>query len=299
MPYQLRFGDRWRLAARDSHRRWPCLDRHAARAYLLSLLAGLTAALLAACSNRPAAAPTPISLRVTGSTSLSLVLEELAQAYQAEHPNVLVDIRSVGSTVGLEALGKGQADLAAISWRAADEKLPDGMQAVPIARDGIAIAVHPRNTIPGLTLLQLRALFRGETSDWSALKGASSETVIVSREDGSGTRTAFETLAMGGDRVSLNALVMPTSQAVVDYVASHRGAVGYVSTGALTDDVRAVPVEDVAPTASAVRSGVYNLGRVLYLYAPNPTPPATQAFLDFILSPAGQAMVARHLVPIR
>ncbi len=159
--------------------------------------------------------------------------------------------------------------------------------------------VHPRNTIPGLTLLQLHALFRGETSDWSTLKGASSETVIVSREDGSGTRAAFETLAMGGERVTLNALVMPTSQAVVDYVASHRGAVGYVSTGALTDGVRAVPVEDVAPTASAVRSGVYSLGRVLYLYTPNPAPPATQAFLDFVLSPAGQAIVARHLVPIR
>ena len=75
---------------------------------------------------------------------------------------------------------------------------------------------------------------------------------------------------MGGDRVTLNALVMPTSQAVVDYVASHRNAVGYVSTGVLTDTVRAVPVEEVPPTAATVRSGEYRLGRVLYLYAPQP-----------------------------
>ena len=255
--------------------------------------------MLAACSNPQAAPPTTINFRVTGSTSLGPVLEELAEAYQAQHPNVLVDVRGGGSAVGLEALRNGQADLAAISWKPADEELPAGTQAVPIARDGIAIVVHPRNTIAGLTLSQLHALYRGEALDWSALKGTGGEIVIVSREDGSGTRAAFETLAMGGERVTLNALVMPTSQAVVDYVASHRGAVGYVSTGALTDTVRAVPVEDVASTASGLRSGAYSLGRVLYLYAPPPAPPATQAFLDFILSPVGKSIVNRRLVPVR
>lgn len=298
MPQQLQLSDMRRFAARDSHRWRPPLARHAARACLLSL-AGLTAVLLAACGNPQGAAPTAINLRVTGSTSLGPVLEELAQAYQARHPNVLVDVRGGGSAAGLEALRNGRADLAAVSWRPADERLPDSIQAVPIARDGIAIVVHPKNTVPGLTLLQLRALYRGETLDWSALAGAGGETVIISREDDSGTRAAFETLAMAGERVTLNALVMPTSQAVVDYVASHRGAVGYISTGALTDGVRAVPVEDVAPTESAVRSGTYNLGRVLYLYTPKPAPPATRAFLDFVLSPAGRVIVARHLVPLR
>ncbi len=122
---------------------------------------------------------------------------------------------------------------------------------------------------------------------------------MISREDGSGSRAAFESLAMGGERVTLNALVMPTGQAVVDYVASHRAAVGYVSTGVLTDTVRAVPVEEVAPAAATVRSGEYRLGRVLYLYAPQPTPPEVQEFLDFVLSPAGQAIVSRRLAPVR
>ena len=147
--------------------------------------------------------------------------------------------------------------------------------------------------------MQLRALYRGETLDWGAVGGAGGEPIIVSREDGSGTRAAFEALVMGDARVTLNALVMPTGQAVVDYVASHRGAVGYVSTAVLTDTVRAVPVEDIAPAASTVRSGAYPLGRMLYLYAPQPAPPATSAFLDFVLSPAGQAIVGRRLVQVR
>ena len=168
-----------------------------------------------------------------------------------------------------------------------------------IARDGLAIIVNPQNTITNVTSLQLRALYRGETLDWGAVGGSGGDPVVISREDGSGSRMAFESLAMDGDRVTLNALVMPTSQAVVDYVASHRNAVGYVSTGVMTDTVRAVPLEDIPPTTATVRAGEYRLGRVLYLYAPQPATPEIQAFLDFVLSPAGQTIISRRLVLMR
>jgi len=85
----------------------------------------------------------------------------------------------------------------------------------------------------------------------------------------------------------------------VDYVATHRAAIGYVTMAELDERVRGVPVEDAAPTAANVRAGIYHLTRLLYLYVPTPTPPATQAFVDFVLSPAGQAIVARHHVALR
>jgi phosphate transport system substrate-binding protein len=257
------------------------------------------AVLLCACGGPQMATPAPATVRIAGSTSLEPVLAELAQAYEAAHPHVLLDVRGGDTAIGLEQLRSGQIDLAAISWKPEGALPPADIVTVPVARDGVAIVVHPRNTLSGLTLVQLRALYRGETLDWSAVGGAGGEPVIVSREDGSGTRAAFEALVMGDARVTLNALVMPTNQAVVDYVASHRNAIGYVSTAVLTDTVRAVPMEDVVPTATTLRSGAYPLGRVLYLCAPQPTPPATQAFLDFVLSPAGQAIVARRLAPMR
>ena len=82
---------------------------------------------------------------------------------------------------------------------------------IPVARDGIAVIVHPRNPITNVTALQLRALFGGEVLDWAALGGIEGEPAIVSREDGSGTRGAFEARVMGDQRVTLNALVMPTT----------------------------------------------------------------------------------------
>jgi len=263
-----------------------------------ALLVGLVL-IAAACAGPQAAISTPATLRIAGSTSLQPTLNALAAAYQAGHPQTVVEVLGGGTAIGIQELRGKEIDLAAVSWQPEDGELPDGVQAIPIARDGLAIIVNPQNTITNVTSLQLRALFRGETLDWSAIGGTGGDPVVISREDGSGSRAAFESLAMGGERVTLNALVMPTSQAVVAYVAAHHNAVGYVSTAVLTDTVRAVPVEEIAPTSAALRSGEYLLGRVLYLYAPQPAPSETQKFVDFMLSQEGQAIVARWLAPAR
>ena len=251
------------------------------------------------CAGPLAGGSEPVTLRIAGSTSMRPVLEELAGAYQATHPNVQFQIRGGGSVLGLQDLRAGKADIAAVSWKAEGEPVPTSVQAAPIARDGIVVLVHPSNRVPGLTLLQLRALYRGETLDWATLGGPSGEPVVISREDGSGDRQAFESLVMGGDRVTLNALVMPTAQAVVDYVARHPAAVGYVSMAQLRDDARTLPIEEVAPTPQQVQAGAYHLSRLIYFYVNISSSPAVRDFLNFVLSPAGQAVVGRHHVPLR
>lgn len=267
--------------------------------YIPAALLLIGALLLTGCAARNAATPAAVTLRVAGSSSIMPLLTDLAQAYQTQHPNVLLDLRAGGSAVGIAELEAGRIDLAAVSWHPASAQPPTRLRAIPVGRDAIAIVVHPRNTTPGLTLLQLRAIFRGDALNWEALGGSTGNPIVISREDGSGTRAAFEALVMGDDRVTLNALVMPSSRAVVDYVAAHPAAIGYVTHVLADDRVRVVPVEEIQPDSTAIRSGTYHLARTLYLYAPTPAPVATQAFIDFALSPAGQAIVARHYVTVR
>jgi phosphate transport system substrate-binding protein len=238
-------------------------------------------------------------LRISGSSSMAPVLSELADAYRRANPLVRIEVLGNGTAAGVRELRAGAVDIAAVSWQPEGQDLPDGLQAVPFARDGVAVIVHPSNRVSGLTLIQARSLYRGEIQDWQALGGPAVEPIITSREEGSGTRGAFEAAVMGNERVTSNALVLPNTQAVVEFVSRHPAAVGYVSMVALTDTVRALRVEDLLPTADNVRTGAYHLHRYLYLYAAAAPEPAGQRFLDYIAGSAGQAIIARRYVALR
>jgi len=265
----------------------------------LAALAGALLSLLVACG-QPVVTVEPAyqRIQVSGSTTLSPLVTELAAAFHEQAPAVSLAVDGAGTGYGLEALRTGQTDLAMASW------LPAGMspswQAAPIARDGIAVIVHPDNPLQGLGLLQLRDLFSGRTYEWGSVGAPPTQGVVqpVSREEGSGTRAAFEALAMDGQRVTPRAVVVNSSQAVVDYVASHRHAIGYVSIGYLSPAVKALTVEGESPTPEAVRQGSYPLCRELWLVTRDPPLPAVQQFLDFALSPAGQAIVDRRYARI-
>jgi phosphate transport system substrate-binding protein len=153
------------------------------------------------------------------------------------------------------------------------------------------------------------------------------EIAVISRERGSGTRMVFEHAVMAGDRplvpdcapslddtappmpacerdpVASTAVVMYGSEAVVDYVADHPGAIGYLSYGylrALPEEVvRAIRIEDMPPTPEHVADGRYRLARPFTLVAPEEPTGAVRLFVDFCLGPEGQAMVAEHHVPVR
>jgi phosphate transport system substrate-binding protein len=225
------------------------------------------------------------------------LVEELAAAYHERVPSLTVDVRGGGTQLGSELAAAGQVDLGLASW------LPDGppssLQATVIARDGIALVVHPSNPITGLTSLQAHDVFSGRVVDWQVFGGAPGLVQVVSREDGSGTRDAFESMVMADEGVTLTAVVMPNSQAVVDYVAGDPRAIGYVSMGYVNADVKALAVEELLPTPEAVSSGVYYLTRELAVLSRPGASAEAKAFLDFALSPTGQAIVAHRYGRVR
>jgi len=241
--------------------------------------------------------PAPVYLKAAGSTTMTPLMQDLAAAFHERQPWVTIDTNGGGSALGKEIAAAGQVDLGLTSWL--PDGPPEGLQATVVARDGMALIVHPTNPITGLTLIQVRELFFGSLGDWQAVGGASSPVQVVSREDGSGTRAAFEAMVMQGERVTPTALVMPNSQAVVDYVARDPRAIGYASMGYVNDKVRVVAVEGLLPTPQSVSRGEYHLTRDLVILSQLGASAPVRSFLDFALSPAGQAIVGRRYGRVR
>jgi phosphate transport system substrate-binding protein len=231
--------------------------------------------------------------------AMSPLVSDLAAAFSSQSTGVHLDVTGLGTLYGLEALRAGRADVALASWLPPD--LDADWQTVAIARDGIAIIVHPTNPVKELGLLQLRDLFGGRTYEWRGAGGQTSQGQVqpVSREEGSGTRAAFEALVMDGWPLTPLAVVAPSSQAVVEYVAEHPGSIGYVSMGAVSPGVKVLTVEGELPSKGSAGQGSYPLTRELWLVTGNRPARAVQDFLDFALGPAGQEIVGRRSGRIR
>jgi phosphate transport system substrate-binding protein len=245
--------------------------------------------LLAACGSATITPPPPVFLRAAGSTSVEPLLAELAVAYSDRQPNVTIDIQGGGSQLGYRLVSSGQVDLGLVSWSPGE--LAGELRLVPVAHDALAIIVHPQNQSTGLSLAELRDIFSGRRLDWQEVGSPAGPIQVVSREDGSGSRAAFETLVMANQTVTPTAIVLPNSRAVVEYVAQHPKAVAYVSLAFVDDRVFAVPVEGIAPTLDSLAAGSYSLIRDLALVMPRRSSPQVNGLVEFALSPAGQAVV--------
>lgn len=249
--------------------------------------------LLGSCGE-PVATPVPVDLRVAGSTAMGPLVADLATAFSEQFPLVGLEVAGAGTQYGLAALRAGEADLAMASWLPAD--LDPAWRATAIARDGIAIVVHPGNSLAGLGLLQLQDLFSGRAHEWQAVGGraALGQVQPVSREEGSGTRAAFEALVMEEHQVTPLAIVAPSSRAVVEYVALHPEAIGYVSMAQVTPEVKVLSLEGEVPTPETIGRVSYPLTRELWLIRPDQARPEVESLVRFALSPAGQQIVGRR-----
>lgn len=260
---------------------------------------GLALALLAVACGEPLATPAPVFVAVDGSMDMVELVSALASRYEETVENVRFEVAGHGSSYGLTALRGGQVDVAMASWLADD--LEGGWQATAIARDGIAIIVHPSNSLDGLGLLQLQDLFSGRAYEWLAVGGSAALGAAqpISREEGAGIRSAFEALVMEDKEVTPRAMLFTSPQAVVEYVAAHPSAIGYVSMAQVTSEVKVLKVEGERPTPETVRQGAYPLTRGLWLVAREPLGAEVQSWFEYCLSPAGQQVVGQSFGRLR
>ena len=229
---------------------------------------------------------------IAGSTSVQPFAEKLAEIFMHEHPEMRVDVQGGGSSAGIHAVTQGAANLGASSREliGPEKQLIE----VPIAYDGIAVIVNPANPLKDLSVAQLKEIFMGKLTNWRDFGLSSREIDVINREEGSGTREAFEHLVMGKTEVSPAAMVQDSNGAAREIVAGDPNAIAYISAGLVDYRVKALTIEGVAPTPENIKNHTYKLRRRFLLLSRETPRGSCQQFVDFVLSPPGQQILEKE-----
>ena len=241
-----------------------------------------------------------------------------AEVYTARYPEVRISVTGGGSGTGIAAMINGTVDIVNASRALKPEELErahaNGIEPVEhvVAGDAIAVVVHPSNPVEGLTIDQLSGIFTGRITNWREVGGEDRPIVLLSRESNSGTYVYFlEQVVRKGDKenealFSPNTLLMPSSEGISNEVRQNPNAIGYDGLGYVTPDQKTLGVARVRgdpyipPTIETVKEGTYPIARPLYMYTRGEPTGAIKDYLDWVLSPEGQAIVKElGFVPLR
>ncbi len=279
---------------------------------------------LTACgpSTSQPASPAQASAYIQNKGSDTIVNLALAwaEAYQGEHPEVSISVTGGGSGTGIAALINGTVDIANASRAMKPEEKQqaeaNGVTPVEftIARDAIAVIVNSENPVRQLTLQQISDIYSGRYNNWSEIGGDDRPIVRLSRETNSGTHVYFlETVLRLGDKTnptlfSTDTLLLPSSEGIINEVRQNPNAIGYDGLGYVPPDLmnsviavaRTADGPYVIPSITTVNDNSYPVARDLYMYTAGEPTGAIKDYLDWILSPEAQAIVADlGFVPIK
>lgn len=265
---------------------------------LTTALLIIGAALAAGCGQQEQATT---SLSVVGSSSVAPLAEAESESFLRVNQTIEIDVQSVGSSAGIKAAIDGTAAVGMSSRNLkAEEK--EGMEQYIVALDGIAVIVHPDNPVDNLTKEQILAIFQGKITNWKEVGGKDAPIVVISREEGSGTRGAFEEITkleverdgLKLSTLSKKAIITDGNGSVKQNVALKKNGIGYISVGSVDNLVKTVAVDGVLPTEETIKDKLYLISRPFILITKGKPTPEAQAFIDFILSDAGQKIVEDH-----
>lgn len=235
---------------------------------------------------------------ITGSTSVEKILNDMKDEFEALNPDVTIEYTGSGSSAGITDTKAGTNNIGASSRNLKEEEMEEDLKTEVFAYDGIAVIVNPANTaVADITEEQLADIYSGKVTNWKELGGNDADIFVVSREESSGTRSAFEELIGLEDAGGLtgNAAVSEGNGPVQAAVAGNENAIGYVSFSFIDDTVKPLTVAGVEATAENAKSGDYPLSRpFLFCYYEDKATDAGMAFLEFALTEEGQKAVEKH-----
>lgn len=266
-----------------------------------SSVAGTSSAAGTSASEASSTAAEELSgtLSMNGSTSTEKVIKAVNGAFMEKNKGVTVNLNLTGSGTGIQEASEGKCDIGNSSRKLKDEEA-EKLDATVVGLDGIALVVNPANKLEDITLEDLAKVYSGEITNWKELGGDDKSIVVIGREDGSGTRDGFESIVMG-DKEPKYAQELESTGSVINAVATTDGAIGYASLANVDETVKALKIGGIEATEENVKSGAYEVQRpFICATLKGSDNKLVKAYLDFILSEEGQALVlAQGAVPVK
>lgn len=242
---------------------------------------------------------------IKGSDTMVILVQRWAEAYMQANKGKIIQVTGGGTGTGIAALINGTTDVCTASRPMKEEerrKLRERFQSmgteIPAAKDGLSIYVNAANPVKQITMDQLRRLYLGEIVSWKELGGPDAPITLYGRENSSGTYVYFKDNVLKGRDFAARCQTLPGTAAVANAVARDKNGVGYGGAAYAKGvrDLGLVPAPGKAailPTAATVKNGSYPLTRYLYLYTRVKPAGDMKKFIDYVLSPAGQAMTTQ------
>ncbi|MGK7875903.1 MAG: phosphate ABC transporter substrate-binding protein [Xenococcaceae cyanobacterium] len=240
----------------------------------------------------PSNVPSGTTVRIEGSTSMVQINQALKNRFEQQFSGTKVVTQAGGSNKGIQALLAGNVDIAAISRPLSAQESAQGLVAIPVAQDAVAIVVGVNNPFRrGLTKAQVVGIFQGQITDWSAVGGTLGTIRVINRPTISGTHQVFRELVLQGGYFGTTPNITTMQQDATTPILQALGTDGisYATFSQVANQrtVRIVAVDGLTPEAVN-----YPYQRTLYYAYKQPASPAVQAFLGYVTSPLGKQIIS-------
>jgi phosphate transport system substrate-binding protein len=242
---------------------------------------------------------------IKGSTTVLPVAQATLEAYMKTRPGVNISLSGGGSGEGIKALIDKSTDIANSSREIKDQEIQlaktKGVnpKAHIVAIDAIVPIVNPKNKVQNLTIDQLSQIYQGKITNWKDVGGENLQIVVISRDSSSGTFESWGELVLHKAKVTPKAQMQASNGAIVQAISKNRYAIGYIGFGYLNKTVKALSVNGIPANMQTALSKQYPVARPLYMYTDGEPKGEADGFLKYVLSPAGQKLVAKEgFIPI-
>lgn len=231
------------------------------------------------------------TVSINGSTTVLPIVQKVSEAYMKEYPGTTLSISGGGSGHGIKAIIDGTTDVAMSSRFIKPEEVKlaveRGSYPVPfaVAYDCIVPVVHPSNPVTDISLDQLKAIFKGEITNWKEIGGPDLAIVVTSRDTSSGTYEVWEEKVMKKERVFPGALLQASSGAVSQAVSKNKNALGYVGIGYLNESLKALTVNGIEGNVETTLNNTFPIARPLFIFTRGWPEGETLNFVNYMLSP--------------